>query len=231
MQQQVLTEWLRQQQPTLEKIILEAARKFVTAHEGNPNFGYDLHCAQKEAYNLAHGTDLCYDRYTTPLAYSLWYQARRINTFLALFQDKIQEACLSGAPVEIFDLGAGTGCVQLCFGLITAACQRLSNTSPMLRIINVDSSPFMLEYLRSYLWPQVVQHYPELKNLPVEYHVYSWSNKQEFSVTNPWICASYLFDSSENKEYLESNFNELIKAFDPAKNADADLSPSQISGR
>jgi DNA helicase-2/ATP-dependent DNA helicase PcrA len=217
MQQQVLTQWLKQQQPVLEKIILESAQKFVAAHEGHPNFGYDLQCAQTETYNLTQGTDLCYDRYTTPVAYSLWYQARRINTFITLFQDKLLEACQSGAPVEVFDLGAGTGCVQLCFGLVSVACQRLSKAQPMLRIINVDSSPFMLEYLRSYLWPQAIQHYPELKNLPVEYHVYSWSNKQELSVTNPWICASYLFDSSENKEYLEYNFNELIKAFDPAK--------------
>lgn len=184
---------------------------------GYPNFGYDLQCAQKEAYSLMNSDDLCYDRYTTPLAYSLWYQARRKNVFVSHFLDKIVEACTSGRPVEIFDLGAGTGCVQFCFGLALVASIRLKNVTPLIRIINVDSSPFMLNYLRSYLWPVAVKYYPELKILPVEYHVYSWSNKGDFSITNPWLGASYLFDSSENEEYLLSNFDELIRAFDLAK--------------
>lgn len=217
MTKQELTNWLTDQQLTLEIIVLEAAQTFVAEHKGRPNFRFDLQFAQKEAYNLMNSDDLCYDRYTTPLAYSLWYQARRKNVFLSHFIDKIIEACTSGRPVEIFDLGAGTGCVQFCFGLAMVAFMRLKKTTPLLRVINVDSSPFMLNYLRVYLWPVAVKYYPELKALPVEYHVYSWSNKGEFSITNPWLCASYLFDSSENEEYLLANFDELIKAFDPAK--------------
>lgn len=212
-----LAQWLSNQQPTIEKIILEAAQSFVADNKSCSNFGYDLQCAQQEAYSLGNGKDLCYDRYTTPLAYSLWYQARRKNVFLSHFLDKVVEACTAGRPIEIFDLGAGTGCVQFCFGLALVASQRLKGVLPMLRIINVDSSPFMLNYLQKYLWPIALKHYPELKAMPVEYHVYSWSNKGELSVVNPWLCASYLFDSSENEDYLISNFNELIAAFDPSK--------------
>ncbi|MGN6401065.1 MAG: UvrD-helicase domain-containing protein, partial [Flavisolibacter sp.] len=212
-----LLQWLQSQKPTIEKIILESAQKFSSDHSAQPNFGYDLQCAQKEAYNLGEGKDLCYDRYTTPLAYSLWYQARRINVFLSHFIDKVVEACNAGRPVEVFDLGAGTGCVQFCFGLVVTAFRRNDKTSPLVRIINVDSSPFMLDYLQKYLWPVATQYYPELQQIPVEYHVYSWSNRGEFSVTNPWICASYLFDSSDNEEYLVANFNDLIQKFEPEK--------------
>ncbi|OLY90708.1 UvrD/REP helicase N-terminal domain-containing protein [Cnuella takakiae] len=212
-----LTQWFRNQQPTIEQIILEAAQAFVAANERNPNFGYDLSIAQQEAYNLVQNTDLCYDRYTTPLAYSLWYQARRMNVFLSHFCDKVTEACAASQPVEVFDLGAGTGCVQFCFGLAAVAFKRAGKRMPLMRIINVDVSPFMLSYLRSYLWPAAIKHYPELRDLLVEYHVYSWTNRGEFSITNPWVCASYLFDSSENESYLQSNFDELIKSFEPSK--------------
>ncbi|RYY01009.1 MAG: ATP-dependent helicase [Gammaproteobacteria bacterium] len=217
MQKQTFTNWLLQQQPTLENVIHNAALAFYEKHKSTDNFRYDLQKAQQEAYHLTEGKDLCYDRYTTPLTYSLWYQARRINVFLTQFADKIMEACDTQTPIEIFDLGAGTGCVQICFGLGLIAYMRNANKMPMLRIINVDSSPFMLDYLRSYLWPEMIKHYPELQNVPVEYHVYSWSNRQEVGISNPWICASYLFDSTDNKEYLESNFNELIATFAPSK--------------
>lgn len=216
MNQQAFTQWLKEQQSILEQVIHNAAQSFLKKHDPVENFGYDLRCSQKEAYNLMNGLDLCYDRYTTPLAYSLWYQARRINVFLTHFQNKIFEAGSASTPVEIFDLGAGTGCVQMCFGLGHVAFSR-HGVKPLVRIINVDSSPFMLEYLRDFIWPEMIKFYPELQHLPVEYHVYSWSNRQELGITNPWICASYLFDSSDNKEYLESNFAELIKAFNPEK--------------
>jgi DNA helicase II / ATP-dependent DNA helicase PcrA len=79
MTEKELNNWLRKEQHVIEKIILEAAKLFVAEHDHLPNFSYDLSISQNEAYNLSNGKDLCYDRFTTPLAYSLWYQARRIN--------------------------------------------------------------------------------------------------------------------------------------------------------
>jgi len=212
-----LKHWFKNEQQVIEKIILEAAQKYVAKYEHLPNFGYDLAVSQKEAYNLINSLDLCYDRFTTPLAYSLWYQAKRINIFLSHFTNKILEAFSTGYPIDIFDLGAGTGCVQFCFGLSYVAQKRKGLKPLFFRIINVDLSPFMLEYLRSYLWPVALKYYPELKDLPVEYHIYSWSNKGDLKVINPWICASYLFDSSDNEEYLTTNFEDLINTFNPGK--------------
>jgi DNA helicase-2/ATP-dependent DNA helicase PcrA len=209
--------WLKQQQPILESIILEASKKYADDFSKNDNFGYDLNCSQAEGYNLMNGVDLCYDRYTTPLSYSLWYQGRRINVFLSNFLDIIYEACNNVQPLDIFDLGAGTGCVQFCFGLVSVALIRAGKQKPLLRIINVDSSPFMLNYLKSYLWPKALIHYPELSNLAVEYNVCSWSNHSDMNVVNPWICASYLFDSSDNEDYLSSHFDQLINDFQPEK--------------
>lgn len=212
-----LNSWLKTEQPKIEKIILGAAESYVSKYGSLPNFGYDFSKSQEEAYNLVNNQDLCYDRVTTPLAYSLWYQARRINVFISHFSSKIIEAVNSSQPIEIFDLGAGTGCVQFCFGLALVAFIKKGNRSPLLRFINIDLSPFMLDYLKSHLWVEAIKIYPELKNISVEYHVYSWSNNGDLQVTNPWICASYLFDSSDNEDYLVANFQELISAFNPGK--------------
>lgn len=212
-----LIRWLQSQQATIENIILNSANEFVAAHESEPNFGYDLSCSQKEGYNLMDGLDLCYDRYTTALSYSLWHQAKRINVFLSHFLDKIIDACSSSQPVNIFDLGAGTGCVQFCVGLVAAGFTRHGFEMPILRIVNVDSSPFMLSYLKEYIWKHAKKEYPEFKNILTEYHTCSWNNSGDIAIVNPWISASYLFDSSDNKDYLAQHFNQLINDFDPEK--------------
>src|SRR5688572_14687553 len=121
MTDKALKEWLEKEQPFVEKIILEAGKLYLARHQNLPNFGYDFSISQNEAYNLSDGKDLCYDRLTTPLSYSLWYQARRINVFISHFYTKILEACNSSFPIAVFDLGAGTGCVQFCFGLLYVA--------------------------------------------------------------------------------------------------------------
>lgn len=209
--------WLRSQQETIEKIILNSAHEFVATHDMEPNFGHDFSCSQKEGYNLLNGLDLCYDRYTTALSYSLWYQARRINVFLSHFLDKIIDGCNSSQPVNIFDLGAGTGCVQFCFGLVATGFTRHGFEVPILRIVNVDSSPFMLSYLKEYIWKYAQKEYPEFKDVLTEYHTCSWSNSSDIAIVNPWISASYLFDSSDNKDYLAQHFDQLIKDFDPER--------------
>lgn len=215
MKKEELINWFQSEKSNIETIFLNAAIEFVSKHEKFENFGFDLSESQNESYNLSKGQDLCYDRFSTPLSYSLWYQARRLNLFITNFSDKIVESLNSTQPTEIFDLGAGTGSVQFCFGLAAVAKAKISGTIPLIRIINVDSSPQMLSYLRTYLWPAAKNVYPELNQIYTEYHVYSWVNRADVRVTNPWICASYLFDSSDNEEYLADNFRKIISTFDP----------------
>lgn len=212
-----IKQWLKSQQGTIEKIILDAAVRYYENHKALPNFRFDLATSQEESYNLVNGEDLCYDRFTLPLSYSLWYQARRINLFISNFYTKIVEATNSTFPVHIFDLGAGTGAVQISLGLVYVCLARMGKRPTLFRISNVDTSPFMLNYLRSYLWPLFVKNFPELKEIAIDYNVYSWSNNADLDIHNPWICASYLFDSSDNSDYLRTNFEQIVSAFNPEK--------------
>lgn len=226
-----LIDWLKQQHSTLDKIIATAGKEFhkdALQLRSKEQFAFDLAECQFESYNLSRKPpqDLCYDRPNTPFTYSLWYHSRRVNTFLSYFAKTILNT--ADKHIEIFDLGAGTGAVQWAVGLVYHKMKEAGKSVPKIKIVNIDTSPFMLYYSRDYLWNHFITEYKHCQDFSdeIEYEINSWSNSRNLSVTNPWITASYLFDISDtlangqpNTEYknaVKSGFKDLIKAFNPS---------------
>jgi DNA helicase-2/ATP-dependent DNA helicase PcrA len=209
-----LTEWLKSEQHNIDKAIANAAKQYYHDYKTEPNFQYDLKLCHLESYNLVKGKDLCYDRPNTAFAYSLWYHPRRINTFLSFFRDKILEQ--QGQHFEVFDLGAGAGAIQWGLGLIYAGLKRLGEKPPRITVINIDTSPFMLNYNKEYLWKEFLKLYPEIDdNFIVEYEVNSWNNERDLETSNPILAASYLFDASDNKTEIANDFKTLVNRYKP----------------
>lgn len=209
-----LTDWLKSEQQNIDKAIASAGIKYYNEHKTEPNFQYDLKQCHLESYNLIRGKDLCYDRPNTAFAYSLWYHPRRINTFLSFFLDKVLEH--QGQHIEVFDLGAGAGAIQWGLGLIYAGLKKLGKNPPRITVINIDTSPFMLNYNKVYLWKEFLKIYPEIdNNFIVEYEVNSWNNERDLETSNPILAASYLFDASDNKAEIANDFNSLVNKYKP----------------
>ncbi|WP_026945783.1 UvrD-helicase domain-containing protein [Algoriphagus marincola] len=209
-----LTDWLKSEQQNIDKAIASAGIKYYNEHKNEPNFQYDLKKCHIESYNLIRGKDLCYDRPNTAFAYSLWYHPRRINTFLSFFLDKVLEH--QGQHIEVFDLGAGAGAIQWGLGLIYAGLKRLGKNPPRITVINIDTSPFMLNYNKEYLWKEFLKVYPEIdNNFIVEYEVNSWNNERDLKTSNPILAASYLFDASDNKAEIANDFKSLVNKYKP----------------
>jgi DNA helicase II / ATP-dependent DNA helicase PcrA len=214
MKEQLKT-WLLSQQDNLDKVIANASVKYYNDNKGKPNFQYDLKQCHIESYNLIRGKDLCYDRPNTAFAYTLWYHPRRINTFLSFFLDKVIQ--YQGQELIVFDLGAGAGAIQWSLGLIYAGLKRLGKPTPSITIVNIDSSPFMLQYNRDWIWKEFVQAYPEIDaNFKIEYEVNSWNNSRNISTANTILAASYLFDDSDNQEAISKDFIKLIEIYKPS---------------
>nr|GEV99656.1 AAA ATPase, putative [Tanacetum cinerariifolium] len=177
-------------QPTVDALIYRAANNYYRHQRdvvGFANLDYDIGVTIHEALNLSSGLDLCYDRPTIGFTYSLWYHARRVNTFLRYFLREL--ASTSAASLDVFDLGAGTGAVQWAVGLAFAGLRACGRPTPQLNIINVDSSPFMLEYNRAYLWPQFLLEYPTCQEISCSFNVNSWSTPAEGSGAQAWVAA------------------------------------------
>lgn len=222
-----LINWLKLQQVTLDTVIAGAAKDFhtnATKSRAADLFGFDLAECQAESWNLRDGKDLCYDRPNTPFVYSLWYHARRINTFLTHFIDSLYDS-QNLSTLEVFDLGAGTGAVQWAIGLVYHKMKSMGLPFPKIRIVNVDTSPFMLYYGKNYLWKHFIAVYHHCNDFAAEiiYNVNSWNNQQKMSIRNPWITASYLFDISDNspqgdyKKAVLKSFQHIVNEYDPSK--------------
>lgn len=207
-----LENWIKEQKDVLDELIATTAVNYFDQNIGNKNFIFDAQEASEELYNLMKGKDLCYDRPSIGFVYSTWYHAKRINTFLKYFIN-ILTTC-EDSHVEIFDLGAGTGAVQWALGIIYAGMKNLGMTTPKFKVINVDTSPFMLKN-HSLLWNDFLGKYPECSDILWEYQVNSWTSTDDISYTNPWIFASYLFDSNENRDSISKEFSELIRKYQP----------------
>ena len=207
--------WILSQQDVCDKIIATACREFWEANRHRPNFHYDLQKCHDESYELVRGRDLCYDRLNTALTYSLWYHPRRINTFLSFFIDKLLE--LSGQKIELFDLGAGTGAVQWAILLTSFGLKKFGFTPPIIRIINIDTSPFMLFFNRDYLWQHFIKEYPFTEDeVQLEYSVNSWNNESNLDSSNTFIASSYLFDSSDNQQKIKQDFIDIVSQYSPS---------------
>jgi hypothetical protein len=218
MNKDALTNWLRNQQPRLEKILVKSAEDYYTANASHRNFTYCTKESSQELWLLKDGKDLCYDRPTIGFSYSLWYHPKRINTFLRYFTDLIYDSHKEES-IELFDLGAGTGAVLWAVGLIIQGLKELKLPCPKIRVVNIDTSAFMISYNYHFLWKNFSEEFPEVKEISrdSDYKINSWTNVNNENCTNIWLCASYLFDHSDNALEIANDFRYIIENYKPNK--------------
>lgn len=211
-----ILKWLSDQSPVVDEIIAEAAQAFWDDHKNEPNFAYDLNRAQEESYLLSQGKDLCYDRFTLPLSYSLWYQGRRVNGCLSFFLDALMET--QAEKITIFDLGAGTGAAQMAAEIVSYGLRKhLDIPVPDIHFVNIDSSPLMLEYNEQYLWPICIAKYPSNKRIKATFSLNSWHNTVPAEADHTWLATSYVFDVTDQVAVLQESFLKIIDQYSPSR--------------
>lgn len=214
-----ITTWIKSKQEILEEVLCNTGDKYVKDFQlsSNSNFLYDLKQCEIESLNLSRSKDLCYDRPSIGLSYAMWYLGRRVNTSLSYIIDLYAENVIyKKTCLNLFDLGAGTGAVQIALGLCQAAAIDLKMISyPQIRIVNIDTSPFMLEYNRSYLWDEFKKKF-HVTGIDPTFEMNSWVNNTSVNFTSPIIVTSYLFDSSENINTAKKYFASIINKNKPS---------------
>ena len=209
-----IKEWIQNQAPLLDHVIATTAEQYFNKLIGNNHatglFGIDR--AMQESLKLSNGCDLSYDLLATPFVYSVWYHARRVNTCLRVLDDALYEA---GSNIVVYDLGAGTGAWQWAFGLYAMAMKAHGDVTPEIHFVNIDSSPFMLDYL-NLLWEGLCGELPGCREIDYKVYLESWTNEIP-GAYETWLCASYLFDHSDKHEKLSTDFDNLVGAYLPRR--------------
>jgi hypothetical protein len=77
----------------------------------------------------------------------------------------------------------------------------------------------MIIYNFHYLWKNFISEFPEAKEISKQsdYRLNSWSNLDEANCSNIWLCASYLFDHSENSTSIAQEFKAIVEKYKPNK--------------
>jgi DNA helicase-2/ATP-dependent DNA helicase PcrA len=210
-------DWLRDHQETADRCIADAGRHFL-AEYGEANwFSYQTRKAQEGLLRLSKGQDYAYDQPTSGFVYALWYQGLRINTSLTAIGNSLRT--IQDGNLRIFDLGAGTGALQIAVGLLISAMKDLNQSVPgSIRIVNIDTSPFMLDFNRRFLWPKFREAFGECNLIQPEYEVTAWrGNHGDQNIGTTWVAASYLFDYRENIEHLSESFRGHLETLRPQR--------------
>lgn len=208
--------WIKEQKDIIDESIKLSAARYCRVHDQFDNFVYDTNQSNREAFRLSQGKDLYYDRPGTPLTYVLWYQGRRINLLLKYVFKLIYEN-RDLKNIEVFDLGAGTGALQICACISLKCLQHFNESTPNVNIINVDTSGPMIDYSKKYLWPAFTKEFGHVEEISCEYSINSWVNPHNRKLATPWVFASYLFDSSDNQASLAADFKKLEEKLKPEK--------------
>jgi len=213
---QDIFDWIKGQQSTLDGIIKTASARYYKEHNKEPNFTYDIQQCYQESLNLSRGEDLCYDRPNVALPYALWYLGRRVNTMISVLFPLVMKASTDRKnEIHLFDIGAGTGATQIAISVIHHGLKSHNLHTPNLIIENIDTSPFMLNFCKTYLWAEMINAYGEA-DITCHYSVNSWISQDKSQIIDPWFTASYLFDSSDNTATLIEEFYKLIERFQPS---------------
>ena len=215
--QEDLINWVKSKQDLVERVICDSMTSYHNVNMDKENYKYDHERCHKESFRLTGVLDLCYDRPTIGLTYASWYLGRRINTCIDLLLSDIYNSVRYQEPIYIFDLGAGTGAVQIATHICLSGMKSLGFDIPKVRIINVDISPFMLDYNLNYIQPSLLFNFGNFDDFSFSNNVNSWMSGDSFQISSPWIIASYLFDHFEDHKAITESFMDLISKYKPSK--------------
>ena len=185
-------EWIAAQQSRLDALIADAAASYARGRQWPPQ---DLTASAKELFRLGQA-DVCYDRPSIALPYALFYQGRRLqDTLLALHDPFV--AC-PHEPLDVVDLGVGTGATPLAVGLLLQAYAGTRRGPSAVTVIGLDASAFMIDFCQ-HLLEQFRQAYPDLPGrLDVQLEVNSWRNVDPMPRrARRWLIGNYVFDPTE----------------------------------
>jgi DNA helicase-2/ATP-dependent DNA helicase PcrA len=209
-------EWVQSKSSDIEQVVVAACESYAKSiFKRGKNLLWDINQTTEESYNLVNGHDLFYDRPSTPMTYSLWYQCRRINILLGFVSNQLKE---NHDDLTFIDLGAGTGSLAFAIGLFHVYSKTIKKVEHNYSIINIDTSPFMLDFARNHLWPKATEKFPEFNKVKVFFEVNSWQNAVlNFNMNRVWLTASYLFDSSDSEKEITESFLDLAEKLKPLR--------------
>ena len=165
-----------------------------------PGVAIDDHAAAvADLEHVKHGKDCHYDSPSIGLLYAAVYHGKRFHQAVSALYKPLVQAVSEGRPIDIMDVGAGTGATAWAVALILLTLDARDTRSPEpARIVECDASPFMLRQAEL-LWQRLCQAFariPQLVDRLPPVHE-SWDRVEMPNPRAPWIVASHLLHATD----------------------------------
>jgi DNA helicase II / ATP-dependent DNA helicase PcrA len=158
---------------------------------------YHVRGAVLDLLNLGEGRDCCYDRPGIGLAYAAWYHPRRVHEWVRRL---LPVMAGRREPLELVDLGAGTGAVLWAASLSRAGLAAAGVAVPeQLSVVQVDASPYMVATGQA-LWEGLTKDFPEIdtRSVEVSWNTLTWPEVVGLGPrADSWVLAGHLFDATQ----------------------------------
>lgn len=217
-----LATWLSQQKLPVEKFICSSLMTITNDYTSLP--AYERQSSFNDLLSLSNNEDAMYDRPSTGLSYTLWYQAKRLQdaaralTPLLLAHDD---------DLTVIDIGCGTGAALLAIVLIEQGRVKLGAEPRHVTINALEPSIPMLEVAQKW-WIHIEDSPFDTSRIHVKFSFASFSAIPRAEGT----CiayAGYLFDSSDKERAFmvgsalaralkDANVSDLMIAWASMKN-------------
>lgn len=155
---------------------------------------FELREGNEELWKLSEGQDLAYDRPSIGLHYALLYHLERTHL---LVRGLIPLLANRHKPLMIYDVGCGTGATAWAVAVILQACRQAGVDVPRVRLMGLDTSPFMLK-AADYLWNTLPDTFNR-RFSPVN-QLGTW-DRTEVAIdrdSDGLVVGSYLFNTSDH---------------------------------
>jgi hypothetical protein len=174
-----------------------------------------MNSSYQDVDHLKSGIDANYDLPESGVVYSWYYHQNRLHQAVSAMYRLIHDELREKRPVDIIDVGSGTGAVLWGVSALLLAFNRrgLRPSSPV-RILECDASAFMVQHANA-LWDALKVQFGGLTTLVsrLQPEVSSWDTIFLPRARSPWITASYLLHASDaNDPSMANEDGELVQS-------------------
>lgn len=190
-----LSAFLRPFGHELDQVVARATRLMVD--EGADWSAYEVRSALTDLKSLGEGGDVAYDRRSIGAHYALWYHLKRTHGMVRFLAARYLG---TAGEVTLLDLGSGTGATAWAAAILNAAQHRGGWALPRLRVVGIDSSPYMTEAATA-LWAEFeASSLARGCEITPSFRLGSWMDPNAVQgISKPVVVGSYLLDHSDDE--------------------------------
>jgi DNA helicase-2/ATP-dependent DNA helicase PcrA len=208
--------WLSAAGEELSAVLAQACHAALESLSTDSRFEFDVEEGLCEVGGKVGQGEFVRDRPVSGLLSAMYEGPARWAAALEAMVSQTKE--VDGGHVKILDLGFGTAAPAVAAAVVASNWGSFSShPCPTFQVHTIDSSPFVLDFIRDHLWPRVEAHFSGATSVELVLDHNTCILDADAEDEGVWVFAGYLFDHVNHREGFIREFTESMELRQPAK--------------